>query len=131
MTDISALRAQGPSVPTERADRAVVAELIKRAATLMRQCEAEFTVDGMWSNDGQLVSWHAVSKLKDAIADASQQAAVSSGEQAGIGAADEPKDPAKSITTHAHVLSYSPTDGTIVFSDPHPARSDSSTGGES
>lgn len=46
---------------------AALTELLKRAATLVKQCEAEFTVDGMWSNDGQLVSWTAVSKLKDAI----------------------------------------------------------------
>ena len=50
-----------------RAREHASAELAKRAAKLVSQCEAEFTVDGMWSNDGQLVSWHAVSKLKDAI----------------------------------------------------------------
>ncbi len=52
----------------------VLAELLKRAAVLVKQCEAEFTVDGMWSNDGQLVSWYAVSKLKEAIAKATGEA---------------------------------------------------------
>ena len=49
-------------------------ELLKRATALVKQCEAEFTVDGMWSNDGQLVSWRAVSKLKDAIQKATGEA---------------------------------------------------------
>jgi hypothetical protein len=54
---------------------ATLTELLKRATALVKQCEAEFTVDGMWSNDGQLVSWRAVSKLKDAIQKATGEAA--------------------------------------------------------
>jgi len=132
-----ALPAQGPSVPTEQADRAVVGDpWFERLFKALQQDEPVSFYDMHSVLSGEpplncllydalmavtalsgLAAYHhsgghegdpgEMDALCSMIAVARQQAAVSPGEQPGIGAADEPKD------------------------IPHPAKSDSSTGGAS
>lgn len=45
-------------------------KLLEALRRLKEQCEAEFMVDGMWSDDGQAVTHRAWWKAKDAITQA-------------------------------------------------------------
>lgn len=42
-------------------------ELLEAARVIADQCEAEFTVDGMWSNEGQAITHVAYRNLRAAI----------------------------------------------------------------
>jgi hypothetical protein len=48
--------------------RARHAALVKAANKLVDECEAEFTLDGYWNNDGALVTRKTVSGLKAELA---------------------------------------------------------------
>jgi hypothetical protein len=49
--------------------RAHHAALVEAAGKLVGECEAEFTLDGYWNNDGALVTRKTVKKLKAALAE--------------------------------------------------------------
>jgi hypothetical protein len=50
------------------ASKARIEALEKAARKLIKQCRAEFMTDGMWSNEGQLVTLRAVIDLEEALA---------------------------------------------------------------